>query len=180
MRGRSRSHARVDAGAVSPVAACKSSASVDDVSLPINRGSDVCEAVTGAFDGACDCARDGSVPTCSHHPAAAAASPLLIRRSASAIIFFRCRFLSCLSYYEHSICCVYFCGKNNRWRATVCDNSGGLRQEYLCMPWPRRCVWLSQRSASRVCSARRGGREDYGGSYSRGWFDLSVISADET
>ena len=42
MRGRSR----VDAGAVS-------SASVDDVSLPINRGSDVCEAVTGALDGAC-------------------------------------------------------------------------------------------------------------------------------
>ena len=76
--------------------------------------------VTGAFDGACDCACDcacdGSVPSCSHHPAAAAASPLFIRRSASATILFRCRFLTCLSLYEHSICCV-FCGKNNRRRA---------------------------------------------------------------
>ena len=103
MRG--RSYARVDASAVSPVAACKSSASVDDVSSPINWGYDVCEAVTGAFDGACDCAQDGSVPTCSRHPAAAAASPLLIRRSSSAIILFRCWFLSCLSLYEHSIFC---------------------------------------------------------------------------
>ena len=69
-------------------------------------------------------------------------------------------------------------GRGMTWWARTAQKSGSRLLPNAAVP-----VWLSSALRTSAMAPEKKletGAPCYGGSYSRGWFDLSVISADET